>query len=477
MGTESGNGVAMSPDGEEGDLREFLESGIISTERMRVVDENAKALGLSSLQLMESAGRAVAEHILSYEPSKVLILCGKGNNGGDGLVAARYVQYLETAVIIVDQQGMTTECARQLEVARHCRLNLFPVQCREDVAALAREFDDADVIVDCLLGTGTAGELREPLRSCVEIAGHATAPILSADIPTPGVVPDRIVTFHRQKVEGSTTADIGIPLEAEVFVGPGELLLVERRKKDAHKGAGGKVLVIGGGPFQGAPYLAGLGALRAGADLVRIASPVFEPVPDLIFDRLEGEVIGMEHIDRLLELAADSDVVVIGNGLGQESHDVVGRVAEHCKKAVFDADALRRPVPAAAESIYTPHAGEFTRMTGIRPGDELLSRAREVKKAAHQGTILLKGPVDVISDGRRVRFNRTGSPAMTVGGTGDVLAGVAGAIFCHLPAFESACIAAYVTGRAGEDVAAQQGGGLLASDLPDRIPFELFRRG
>lgn len=467
----------MSPDGKEGDLREFLESGIISMERMRVVDENAKALGLSSLQLMESAGRALGENILSYEPSKVLILCGKGNNGGDGLVAARYVQFLETAVIIVDQPGMSTECARQLEVARHCGLNLLPVRCREDVAALACEFNDADVIVDCLLGTGTAGELREPVRSCVEMAGHATVPILSADIPTPGIVPDRIVTFHRPKVEGSTTVDIGIPLEAEVFVGPGELLLVERRKKDAHKGAGGKVLVIGGGPYQGAPYLAGLGALRAGADLVRIASPVFEPVPDLIYDRLEGEVIGMEHIDRLLELAGDSDVVVIGNGLGEKSHDVVARVAEHCKKAVFDADALRLPVPAAAESIYTPHAGEFARMTGIRPGDELLSRAREVKRAADRGTILLKGLVDVISDGRRVRFNRTGSPAMTVGGTGDVLAGVAGAIFCHLPAFESACIAAYVTGRAGEDVTAQQGGGLLASDLPDRIPFELFRRG
>jgi len=466
----------MSPDIEGGDLREFLESGIISPERMRVVDENAKALGLPSLQLMESAGRALADNVLSYEPSRALILCGKGNNGGDGLVAARYLQSLEAAVIIVDQPGMTTECSRQLEVARHCRLNLFPVQCREDVAALAHEFNDADVIVDCLLGTGTSGELREPIRSCVEMAARANIPILSADIPTPGIVPDRIVTFHRPKVEGSKTVDIGIPLEAEVFVGPGELLLVKRRRKDAHKGAGGKVLVIGGGPYQGAPYLTGLGALRAGADLVRIASPVFEPVPDLIYERLEGEVVGMEHIDRLLELAGDSDVVVIGNGLGEESHEVVVRVAGHCEKAVFDADALRRPVPSATQSIYTPHAGEFTRMTGIQPGNGLVSRAREVKKAAGKGTILLKGPVDVISDGRRVRFNRTGSPAMTVGGTGDVLAGVAAAIFCHLPAFESACISAYVTGRAGEDITAQQGGGLLASDIPDRIPFELFRR-
>jgi NAD(P)H-hydrate epimerase len=467
----------MSPEGEEEDLLEFLEAGLISPERMRVVDMNAQALGLSPLQLMESAGRALADVVLSCEPSKVLILCGKGNNGGDGLVAARYLQPLATSVILVDQPGMTPECARQRDAARHCRLAIHPVQCREDVEARAGEFRDADVIVDCLLGTGTSGELREPVRSCVGMAATADLPVISADIPTPGIVPDRIVSFHRPKAAGSDVVDIGIPLEAEVFVGPGELLLVKRREKDAHKGAGGKVLVIGGGPYQGAPYLAGLGALRAGADLVRIASPVFEPIPDLIYERLGGEVIGMEHLDRLLELAGDSDVVVIGNGLGGESHDVVCRVAEHCKKAVFDADALRRPVPSAEESIYTPHAGEFTRMTGIRPDAGLASRARVVKEAAQEGTILLKGPVDIISDGRRVRFNRTGSPSMTVGGTGDVLAGVAAAIFCHLPAFESACIAAYVTGKAGEDVAAEQGGGLLASDLPDRIPFELFRRG
>ncbi len=134
---------------------------------------------------------------------------------------------------------------------------------------------------------------------------------------------DRICAFHRAKTEGSTVVDIGIPLEAECYTGPGDLTLLPSREHNAHKGAGGEVLVIGGGPYQGAPWLAGLGALRAGADIVRIASPVFEPVPDLIYECLAGERIGEEHVERLITLAEHADVVVCGNGLGAESHQVI----------------------------------------------------------------------------------------------------------------------------------------------------------
>jgi len=289
---------------------------------------------------------------------------------------------------------------------------------------------------------------------------------------------DRVCAFHRAKSEGATVVDIGIPLEAECTVGPGELTLLPARGKKSHKGAGGEVLVIGGGPYQGAPYLAGLGALRAGADIVRIASPAFEPIPDLIYERLEGKRIGAEHVERLIALAEKADVVVCGNGLGTESHAVVEAVAPHCKKAVFDADALRLPLPhARGETIYTPHAGEFARISGKPLPDDTVGRARVIKKAGIGGTVILKGHTDIITDGTRVRFNRTGDPAMTVGGTGDVLAGVCGALLCHIPAFESACIAAYVCGKAGESVAAERGGGMLASDLVDTIPIVLFRKG
>ena len=451
---------------------------------MRVVDANAQALGVTVLQLMESAGRALADTVLSAKPGIVLILCGRGNNGGDGMVAARYLQHgVDTAVCYLDAGSRSPACAHQLGALSASRVALHPFVSTDDLRSLAPLFDKADVIVDALLGTGSFGAAKEPLATCISLANASPARIVAADLPTPGMRADRICAFHRPKADGSTVADIGIPIEAEICTGPGEITLLPSRRMIRHKGDGGEVLVIGGGPYQGAPYLAGLGALRAGADIVRVASPVFEPVPDLIYERLFGDRVGEEHTELLIALAERADVVVCGNGLGKESHGAVLALAPYCKKVVFDADALRLPLPRAKEeTIYTPHAGEFARIAEKYPlpkdAADACGRARTATSAAKdlRATILLKGPVDVITDGGRTRFNRTGDPAMSVGGTGDVLAGVTGALLCHLPAFEAACIAAYVTGRVGERVAEIRGEGMLASDLVDHIPDELFKR-
>ena len=457
----------------------FLEEGFISPARMHVVDANAMSLGVTELQLMESAGQALAEMARAESPKRILVLCGKGNNGGDGMVAARHLQReADTDVCYLDSGKRSGACEHQLAALKHCRVTLYPFQCSDDLKALRFLFEKADVIIDALLGIGVTGTVSEPLLSCVMMANASQAQIIAADVPTPGMRVNRICAFHRAKIEGSTVVDIGIPLEAECCVGPGDLTLLPARGQKVHKGAGGEVLVIGGGPYQGAPWLAGLGALRAGADIVRIASPVFEPIPDLIYERLEGERIGEEHIERLIILADRADVVVCGNGLGTESHGVIHTVVPYCKKAVIDADALRLPLPVAKdETLYTPHSREFTRITGVTLPDSTRKRALVVMGAGIKSTVLLKGHIDIITDGKRVRFNRTGDPAMTVGGTGDVLAGIAGALLCHLPAFESGCIAAYVNGRAGQVVAAERGAGMLASDLVDRIPAELFKRG
>jgi NAD(P)H-hydrate epimerase len=461
----------------EPEMREFLERGFVSAARMRAVEGNAITLGVGSLQMMESAGRALAAMALESSPSRVLVLCGRGRNGGDGMVAARYLQHIETDVIYASDGPLAAETEVELRALAGSAVTLHPVKCASDVEVCSPLFVDTDLIIDALLGTGASGQLREPISRCIELASASPSPILAADIPTPGMRATRILSFHRAKVKGADVADIGIPLAAEVFMGPGDLTLVPRRGAEARKGENGEVLVVGGGPYQGAPYLAGLGALRAGADVVRIASPVFEPVPDLIYERLEGDRITPDHLERILRLVERADAVVAGNGLGSESHAVVLAVAEVAKKAVFDADALRIPLPVSGEAIYTPHAGEFHRMTGISPPDGLAARGRTVRAAARDGVILLKGPVDVISDGRRVRFNPTGAPAMAVGGTGDVLAGVTGALLCRLPAFDAACIAAYVNGSAGMLAAQERGDGMTASDLVEKIPPVLFAGG
>ena len=460
---------------EDDRLREFEETGIITPERMRAVDKNAMHLGIEGLRLMESAGAGLAKAALGYSPEKVLVLCGGGNNGGDGFVAARHLQREAEVHVVFPKDGVKTPGALEnLKILQHCAVTLHPVSCPGDVEGILGLYESAGVIIDAILGTGAHGSLREPYSSMVKAVPLSGAKIISADLPTPGINPDIICGFHRPKVPGSGRVDIGIPLGAEIFTGPGDLSMLPVKDSSAHKGAGGRVLVIGGGPYQGAPYLAGMAALRAGADIVRVASPVMMPCPDIIVEELEGSFISESHLGDIIKLIGESDAVVCGCGLGDKSHDVVTKAAPYMKKAVFDADALRRPLPAASETIYTPHAGELERMSGFSPSGSLYEKAKALRSIAGglegNPAILLKGETDIITDGSRVRFNRTGHPGMTTGGTGDVLAGICGALLCRIPAFESACIASYVNGLAGMAAGREAGDGMIATDLLDRIP-------
>lgn len=456
---------------------EFLGQGCISPEEMRRIDCNAQALGISGLELMESAGTGLSMAARQYNPGKVLILCGSGNNGGDGMVAARHLAgEAEITVLWYDSGRQTDSTRTQLQRLLSCSVHTIPFRSRDDLIEHSRIFHDTDLIIDALLGTGGTGQVREPVRTCIEYANNTAAPILSADLPSPGITPDRVCAFHRAKTEGAHTHGIGIPLLAEIGTGPGDLLLLENRSPDSHKGVGGNILVIGGGPYQGAPYLAGLAALRAGADIVRVVTPHYLPEPDLIHVPTAGNRINPADLPTIIPLCEQADVVLCGPGLGSESHDVIMALAPHIRKGVFDADALRDPLPVAGETLYTPHAGEFARMCVRTPGKTPRERAHAIKEAQISGTVLLKGTVDVICDGSRVRFNQTGTPAMTTGGTGDVLAGVCAALMVRIPAFEAACIGAYATGRAGELITQTYGYGMTARDLLTAVPQVLFRK-
>lgn len=438
----------------------------VGIRRMQAIEKNAEALGVSTIQMMEAAGKALADRALSQFPESVLVLCGKGNNGGDGFVAARHLARHTKCTCIYTAGDRIGDAAANLSALRYSGIALHEVACREDVAELQHLFDGADLIIDALLGTGAGGSLREPLASLVAAANRSGASVLSADLPTPGILSDFILAFHRSKGRSDAVCDIGIPIEAECCTGPGDLLEIPARETGSHKGDGGKVLVVGGGPYQGAPYLAGLAALRAGADIVRVATPNVIDLPDLIHLPVSGPVIGEADEELLLGHAREADVVVIGPGLGTESHETVVRIAAASRRVVVDADALRLPLPAGKETILTPHAGEFLRAFGESPTGNLKGDSDLVREAASKtGVVLLKGTCDIISDGSRVRFNRTGTTAMTVGGTGDILAGVAAALFCRMPAFEAAALAAYANGRAGEEAATEIGDGLIAGDL------------
>lgn len=454
------------------ELAEFGLSGVVSSETMRAVDKNADRW-VSARERMEAAGTQLANAIRKELPGSVLFLCGSGNNGGDGYVAARHLAE-ETEVSVVSFGAKTPEASSAFAALSSSPIQLYTVSSADELPPF-----EADVIVDCLLGTGARPPLRPLYAEAVSRMNASPAKVIACDIPTPDARADRVCAFHLAKTDGAEVYRIGIPLAAEIFCGEGDLLSVQAKSPASHKGAGGTVLVIGGGPYQGAPFLAGEAALRAGADIVRVASPVDGFMPDVILERLLGDRITAEHKARLISLAEAADAVVAGPGLGtdEETLSTVREVVSHAKRAVVDADLLRLPLPKAQEAtIYTPHAGEFARLFGKAP-ENLRDRGAAVRDAAKTagGVVILKGETDVISDGVRVRFNTSGCEAMTVGGTGDVLAGVTGGLLSRMPAFDAACAAVYAEGRAGEAAAEAVGDGLLASDLLKRIAGILWK--
>ncbi|MBB6647682.1 NAD(P)H-hydrate dehydratase [Halobellus ruber] len=477
---------------------------MITSERMAAVDRNAAALGVPRKQLMESSGNAVARAVrrVAGAGASVAVVAGRGNNGGDGLVAARFLDEYDVTVHLLGRpETIRTRIAREnwdaLQAAEH------DARTVTDSAALA--LGDPEVVVDAMLGTGVTGDLRDPETTAARAINDATATVVSVDVPSGvdadtgeaaglAVDADHVVTFHDRNpgLDGLdaavTVEDIGIPAAAERFVGPGDLLSLDR-DPDSHKGDAGEVLVVGGGPYAGAPALAGQAALRAGADLVRVACPssVADAIQgyteNLILGPFDGERFVPDAVDEVLDAADDHDAVVLGPGLGDHAETetaVRAFLAEYDGVAVVDADALAvvPDVDTDATLVCTPHQGELRGMGG-ETEDDWRTRAELVSEfAADLGHLLLvKGPYDVVSDGDETRVNRTGNAAMTVGGTGDVLAGATGALSCVLAPLQAAAVAAYATGRAGEAAAAERDRGLLATDLLAELPPALRDQG
>lgn len=526
---------------------------MIGPNEVSILDENSEALGIETSDLMKNAGGCLAGEIMKRypTPSRAIFFCGTGNNGGDGFVAARILAEADWKVSVilsrsVERIGSDLALSAFKSLEGYVDVNV----ALDDWEAVEDLLWESDVIVDGLLGAGARGAPRGVYIDLVKAMNGSDSPVVSIDIPTgagfePHVNAELTVTFHDSKTNmfkngkpleecgEIVVADIGIPLEASTFVGPGDLSRYPKTREMAKKGDGGKALVIGGGPFTGAPALASLAAGRSGSDLVRVAVPerisqvIASFSPDLIVQGIGGSrdsIFKPGMVEKLRRPIKWADAVLIGPGAGDDPetlealYQIVKMSLEEGKRIVVDADGITaiarfltpgKPISESPDRILiTPHRGELKRILEaldlvseeadlsepyIMDSGVPVDIKEEVMEAVsslcyeHKFEVLLKGPLDAIFTSGdhtlgslidagskrgdvKMRLNSAGVPSMSTGGTGDVLAGICvGLASRGMSLFDSACLASYLNGKAGEESYATRGHSMVASDLLDHI--------
>jgi hydroxyethylthiazole kinase-like uncharacterized protein yjeF len=509
---------------------------VLTVDEMRRADGlTIEEIGLPGVVLMENAGGAVSEAILRRFPGarRVVVVCGKGNNGGDGFVVARRLRRVGAEALLLGRRSDVRGDARtHLEACERSGGRVREVADAEAWGAARERLDGADVLVDALLGTGLRARASGlPAMGIAELIRRAEAgvPVVAVDIPSglradggtgPGTAvratltvtfaapkPGLVLPPDSEHVGELVVADIGITPETLAAVGPSLFLLEDgdaaaafpRREPAAHKGRFGHLLVVAGSVGQtGAAVLAANGALRAGAGLVTVAAPlsclgtVAAARAEIMTEPLPETPTGgpsEEALERVLTLAGERDAVVLGPGLGQDPSTgaFVRELVRRCPKPLLvDADALNALAAApagerarvlrsrTAATVLTPHPGEMARLTGEPPAELQGHRGDAARGLARESgaVVVLKGQRTVVAEpGGRSAVNPTGNPGMGTGGTGDVLAGVVGALLARHESWLAATAGVYVHGRAGDLAAATLGEeGLLAGDVVDSLP-------
>ena len=508
---------------------------IATGREMREIDKSTMEwFGLPGIVLMENAGRAVAEKAVALlgEPKGkiVFIVCGRGNNGGDGYAAARWLHNCGVRVklfLAMDRTVVKGDALTHLETALRMGIECFDhTEPRGlEKARIAVAF--ADLVIDALAGIGLHGELSTIYKESIELMNSAGKKILAIDIPS-GVDVDT-GAVREKAVQAMATVTFGLPkpglllqpgaaCAGEVVVAPigipQELLTaatirqtlitpdyvvsrLPRREADAHKGSQGHVLAVAGSRgLSGAAFLAAQGALRAGAGLVTVAVPesirnvmemkTTEAMTLELPETLAGG-LGDDAVKLIQDFSARSSVVLIGPGLGRHEETLAAvremvRVID--RPLVLDADALyamagHNEILAAAGglAVLTPHPGEMARLTGLSVKQIQTDRLGSARRAAAEwnSIVVLKGSRTVVAfpDGD-LYVNPTGNPGMATGGTGDVLAGMIAALIAQgLSSHDAAVLAVYLHGRAGDLAAAGRIVGMTALDLVEQVPAAL----
>lgn len=502
---------------------------VLDARRMRAADRAAIRGGVASARLMENAAGSLVEELLRFSPGarSAVAVCGPGNNGGDGLAAARLLAERGVSVAVFtlgDPDAYRGDAAENAAHARAAGLELLPLSRRGAASGFRRALAKAGVVVDALFGTGLTRALSGLAALAVHAINAAGRPVVSADLPSglsadtgrllgPAVRASLTVAFAAAKpahvffpARGFcgrvVVRDIGIPRKT-LRARAGPLALAESRDirawlldraADSHKGDFGRLAVIAGSRGKaGAAVLTARGALRAGAGLVTVFCPasleslVVSGLPEAMTRGLPERdgALAAEAADPLLEALEGFDAAVAGPGLGtaRETVRVVERLLAVECPLVLDADALNAFAGRArflshrrAETVLTPHPGEAGRLlktTGAAVQRDRLAAGTRLTRAA-RAVVILKGAATLTcSPSGHVTVNPTGTPLMSTAGSGDVLAGAVGALLAGgLNAERAAIAAAYLHGSAGELLSSILGdAGLLARELADALPM------
>lgn len=490
---------------------------------MRAVDRWAiEERGVPSLELMEAAGRSLAEAVAGLAPQgPVRIVCGKGNNGGDGFVAARLLKAMgfEVEVLLLWPPG---------ELRGDAQANFERVEGELAEGDLSGRLAGSGAVVDAIFGTGFEGAPREPAAAAIDAINGCGAPAVACDIASGvdastgevegvAVEADLTISFHGAKVGHRVApgkwhtgelrvAPIGIPSGAPGALAAGAidssvLELAPRRGGRSTKFSSGQVAIAGGSRgLTGAVRMSSLAAIRAGAGYATVAVPADL---ELVFELAQPEVmsVGCPGGDGCLAPASRKAVLrtferaaagVLGPGLGRDpgafelAREVVGEIEA---PLVIDADGLNafaeglEPLEAReGATILTPHAGELGRLLDRDSGEidaHRLAAAREAADAAG-AVVVLKGDDTIVTDGERVAVNEVSAPGLATAGTGDVLSGMTAAFLARgLEPFAAACAAVLAHTRAGRDAAIRLGAAesVIAGDVIDSIPAGMMRGG
>jgi hydroxyethylthiazole kinase-like uncharacterized protein yjeF len=477
---------------------------------MRKLELNSEALGVSAFTLMENAGRSVVDEVERRFKGDVTILTGSGGKAGDGYVAARHFAARGHSVLLkwVHDPADNSNAAARLHWDGVKRLNTIRIEKYQDEPSI-----DTEIVIDALLGTGFRPPLHEPYKSVISKVNSLTGSrVVSIDLPS-GLDPDSpeladtyvkadlVVALHRKKrcllsLSGTevVVASIGIPPEAHIFAGPGDVLVsLPKRSQLMKKGDAGKLTVVAGSSeYVGAAILSVMGGFRSGVDLVYLIAPQMvvdsarNMIPELISIPYEGDALNKAAVEKFKKILPKTKAVAIGPGLGfyQESSDafsaILGESIKHRIPGVIDADGLRylsqREIDLGHGFVLTPHAGEFSYF-GEKPADDLGKRIEQVAALARKmkSTIHLKGNCDVVSDGTLTRLSMSGHPAMAVAGTGDVLTGLVGGFISKgVQPFTAALCGVYALGLAGHLAFKEKGERLIARDIVEYIPKALL---